>query len=101
MSFSVLQPKCQLRDLRNRFPCIDPMQNLQVELVRRYRSGMYDNGAQMGIHIVNYDENRFNFIQQNQRVTGTKPHRVIKRVTRVWRCGCQLAIRAPFSNMYA
>jgi phosphoenolpyruvate carboxylase len=66
MLFAVLQPKCQLKDLRNRFPCIDPLQNLQVELVRRYRSGMYDNGAQMGIHIVNHHENCSTFPQQNQ-----------------------------------
>jgi phosphoenolpyruvate carboxylase len=57
MMFAVLQPKCQLKDLRNRFACIDPLQNLQVELVRRYRSGMYDDRANMGIHIINYDEN--------------------------------------------
>jgi len=63
MLFAVLQPKCQLKDLRNRFPCIDPLQNLQVELVRRYRSGMYDDRAQMDIYIVNYDENRSNFHQ--------------------------------------
>jgi phosphoenolpyruvate carboxylase len=51
MLFAVLQPKCQLKDLRNRFSCIDPLHHLQVELVRRYRSGRHDDRVQRGIHI--------------------------------------------------
>ena len=39
------------RSIRNRFPYIDPLHHLQVELVRRYRSGMHDERVQRGIHI--------------------------------------------------
>ncbi|MCF8166971.1 MAG: phosphoenolpyruvate carboxylase [Rhodoferax sp.] len=39
------------RSIRNRFPYIDPLHHLQVELVRRYRSGMHDDRVQRGIHI--------------------------------------------------
>ena len=39
------------RSIRNRFPYIDPLHHLQVELVRRYRSGKQDERVQRGIHI--------------------------------------------------
>jgi phosphoenolpyruvate carboxylase len=39
------------RSIRNRFPYIDPLHHLQVELVRRYRSGSHDDRVQRGIHI--------------------------------------------------
>ncbi|BDT75808.1 phosphoenolpyruvate carboxylase [Polynucleobacter sp. KF022] len=39
------------RSIRNRFPYIDPLHHLQVELVRRYRAGKHDERVQRGIHI--------------------------------------------------
>ena len=36
---------------RHRFPCIDPLFHLQVELILRYRAGLADEGVQRGIHI--------------------------------------------------
>lgn len=39
------------RSIRNRFPYIDPLHHLQVELVRRYRAGKHDGRVQRGIHI--------------------------------------------------
>ena len=39
------------RSIRHRFPYIDPLHHLQVELVRRYRSGGGDERVQTGIHI--------------------------------------------------
>ncbi|HKB53483.1 MAG TPA: phosphoenolpyruvate carboxylase, partial [Ramlibacter sp.] len=39
------------RSLRHRFPYIDPLHHLQVELVRRYREGKADEGARQGIHL--------------------------------------------------
>ena len=39
------------RSIRHRFPYIDPLHHLQVELVRRYRSGQTDERVQRGIHI--------------------------------------------------
>ena len=39
------------RSMRHRFPYIDPLHHLQVELVRRYRSGRGDERVQRGIHI--------------------------------------------------
>ncbi|WP_062310693.1 phosphoenolpyruvate carboxylase [Polynucleobacter sinensis] len=39
------------RSIRNRFPYIDPLHHLQVELVRRYRSGKQDDRVQRGVHI--------------------------------------------------
>ncbi len=39
------------RSIRNRFPYIDPLHHLQVELVRRYRDGKHDERVQRGIHI--------------------------------------------------
>ena len=39
------------RSIRHRFPYIDPVHHLQVELVRRYREGQTDERVQTGIHI--------------------------------------------------
>ena len=39
------------RSIRHRFPYIDPLHHLQVELVRRYRDGQADERVQRGIHI--------------------------------------------------
>jgi phosphoenolpyruvate carboxylase len=39
------------RSIRNRFPYIDPLHHLQLELVRRYRAGKHDERVQRGIHI--------------------------------------------------
>ena len=39
------------RSIRHRFPYIDPLHHLQVELVRRWRAGQDDERVQTGIHI--------------------------------------------------
>jgi len=39
------------RSMRHRFPYIDPLHHLQVELVRRYRAGISDDRLKRGIHI--------------------------------------------------
>ncbi len=39
------------RSIRHRFPYIDPLHHLQVELIRRYRAGITDERVQRGIHI--------------------------------------------------
>lgn len=39
------------RSIRHRFPYIDPLHHLQVELVRRYRAGQTDERVSRGIHI--------------------------------------------------
>ncbi len=39
------------RSIRHRFPYIDPLHHLQVELVRRYRAGLGDDRVRRGIHI--------------------------------------------------
>ena len=39
------------RSIRHRFPYIDPLHHLQVELVRRYRAGQADDRIKRGIHI--------------------------------------------------
>ena len=39
------------QSIRHRFPYIDPLHHLQVELVRRHRAGMLDERTQRGIHI--------------------------------------------------
>ncbi|MDR3454824.1 MAG: phosphoenolpyruvate carboxylase [Rhodoferax sp.] len=39
------------RSIRHRFPYIDPLHHLQVELVRRYRAGQADDRVHRGIHI--------------------------------------------------
>ena len=39
------------QSIRHRFPYIDPLHHLQVELVRRHRAGLLDERAQRGIHL--------------------------------------------------
>ncbi|MES3002454.1 MAG: phosphoenolpyruvate carboxylase [Pseudomonadota bacterium] len=39
------------RSIKHRFPYIDPLHHLQVELVRRHREGKLDDRARRGIHI--------------------------------------------------
>jgi phosphoenolpyruvate carboxylase len=39
------------RSIRHRFPYIDPLHHLQVELVRRFRAGHADERVRRGIHI--------------------------------------------------
>ena len=39
------------RSMRHRFPYIDPLHHLQVELIRRYRQGQDDERVQRGIHL--------------------------------------------------
>ncbi len=39
------------RSIRHRFPYIDPLHHLQVELVRRHREGKLEDRARRGIHI--------------------------------------------------
>ena len=39
------------RSIKHRFPYIDPLHHLQVELVRRWRAGQDDERVQTGIHI--------------------------------------------------
>ena len=39
------------RSIKHRFPYIDPLHHLQVELVRRHRAGQVDERSQRGIHI--------------------------------------------------
>ena len=39
------------RSIKHRFPYIDPLHHLQVELVRRHRAGQVDARVQRGIHI--------------------------------------------------
>ncbi|MEG1767145.1 MAG: phosphoenolpyruvate carboxylase [Comamonas sp.] len=39
------------RSIQHRFPYIDPLHHLQVELVRRWRAGQGDDRVQTGIHI--------------------------------------------------
>jgi phosphoenolpyruvate carboxylase len=39
------------RSIRNRFPYLDPLNHLQVELLRRHRSGATDEAVKRGIHL--------------------------------------------------
>ena len=39
------------RSIRHRFPYIDPLHHLQIELMRRYRAGQLDDRLQSGIHM--------------------------------------------------
>jgi phosphoenolpyruvate carboxylase len=39
------------RSIRNRFPYLDPLNHLQVELLRRWRAGDQGPGVQQGIHL--------------------------------------------------
>jgi phosphoenolpyruvate carboxylase len=39
------------RSIRNRFPYLDPLNHLQVELLRRYRAGQTDERTRRAIHL--------------------------------------------------
>lgn len=39
------------RSIRNRFPYMDPLNHLQVELMRRYRAGDHEERTKRGIHL--------------------------------------------------
>ena len=39
------------RSICHRLPYIDPLNHLQVELIRRYQAGLADKRVQRGIHI--------------------------------------------------
>ena len=39
------------RSIRNRFPYLDPLNHLQIELIRRHRAGQIDDRQRRGIHI--------------------------------------------------
>ncbi len=39
------------RSIRNRFPYLDPLNHVQVELLRRYRAGQRDEAVKRGIHL--------------------------------------------------
>ena len=39
------------RSLKNRLPYIDPLNHLQVELIKRYRSGRTGERVRRGIHL--------------------------------------------------
>ncbi len=39
------------RSIRNRFPYLDPLNHLQVELIKRHRAGATDDRVRRGIHI--------------------------------------------------
>jgi phosphoenolpyruvate carboxylase len=39
------------RSIRNRFPYLDPLNHIQVELLRRHRAGATDDRVQRGIHL--------------------------------------------------
>jgi len=39
------------RSIRNRFPYLDPLNHLQVELLRRYRAGQSDQRTRQAIHL--------------------------------------------------
>jgi phosphoenolpyruvate carboxylase len=39
------------RSIRNRFPYLDPLNHLQVELLRRYRAGQTDERTKRAIHL--------------------------------------------------
>ena len=39
------------RSIRNRFPYLDPLNHLQVELLRRHRGGQTDERTKRAIHL--------------------------------------------------
>jgi len=39
------------RSIKNRFPYLDPLNHLQVELLSRHRSGVTDERVKRGIHM--------------------------------------------------
>jgi len=49
---SLLEDNATLaRSIRNRFPYLDPLNHLQVELLRRFRAGQTDKRTQRAIHL--------------------------------------------------
>jgi phosphoenolpyruvate carboxylase len=40
-----------LRSIRNRFPYLDPLNHMQLELLKRYRAGDADENVVQGIHL--------------------------------------------------
>jgi phosphoenolpyruvate carboxylase len=40
-----------LRSIRNRFPYLDPLNHMQIELLKRYRAGDRDDDVVTGIHL--------------------------------------------------
>jgi phosphoenolpyruvate carboxylase len=43
--------KLLARSIRSRFPYIDPLNHVQIELLRRHRAGDTDPGVVQGIHL--------------------------------------------------
>jgi len=43
--------KLLARSIRSRFPYIDPLNHVQIELLRRHRAGDSDEGVVQGIHL--------------------------------------------------
>jgi len=39
------------RSIRNRFPYLDPLNHMQIELLKRYRAGDSDDDVVTGIHL--------------------------------------------------
>jgi phosphoenolpyruvate carboxylase len=39
------------RSIRNRFPYLDPLNHLQIDLLRRYRAGQTDERTKRAIHL--------------------------------------------------
>jgi phosphoenolpyruvate carboxylase len=39
------------RSIRNRFPYLDPLNHMQLELLKRYRAGDSDESVVQGIHL--------------------------------------------------
>ena len=39
------------RSIRNRFPYLDPLNHLQLELLKRYRAGGSEDSVRSGIHL--------------------------------------------------
>jgi phosphoenolpyruvate carboxylase len=39
------------RSIRNRFPYLDPLNHMQIELLKRYRAGDADENVVTGIHL--------------------------------------------------
>jgi len=40
-----------LRSIGNRFPYLDPLNHMQIELLKRYRAGDTDDDVVTGIHL--------------------------------------------------
>jgi phosphoenolpyruvate carboxylase len=49
---SLLESNPELaRNIRNRLPYLDPLNHLQVELIKRHREGQSDERVKRGIHL--------------------------------------------------